>query len=470
MPRKPTAIIVGGNDALQDALSNALKQWDFVDRAKSISAFSRGLDDGSITSDLEIVLLVDRLFVKSKDESFENLVVELSPFTFFGILDYSDVQDEIREAISKACDKLRADHDDLNYYFIGQKNALAHFNDAIEDFIAADREDARDTIAVLKGEEPNEDDSSELDTDDEETEETPEPEIDDDDELEVEEGFEFESEDEEDDSEDVLGHTISMSGSKGGAGKSSMTATLASVLVDASKKAVEQGLAERPLKVLVWDMDVTDGQIGFLTGNSSPTVVNLHKEGINKDSLDKNIIHDENWGIDLLLAAKRPMASKDITSEWYADLLKRLRKRYDYILIDTSVNYMWEGSHLEKVCYRLSDLIVFTTEPNVSSVNSMTRWLIEVTSPESRRGMAIPVDKIGVAVNKSIAGADLTISQIQKSAKNRPILAVFPSIPRTFAEYANSLRLNEIVNDDRVRTPAFDLAKSIVGDQYPLVY
>jgi Mrp family chromosome partitioning ATPase len=72
---------------------------------------------------------------------------------------------------------------------------------------------------------------------------------------------------------DCLGQVIAVTSSKGGSGKSTVSITLATYLAHSSINSVKEGLLDsngqpvkKPLKVLLLDLDVRDGQVGFFTG------------------------------------------------------------------------------------------------------------------------------------------------------------------------------------------------------------
>ena len=151
---------------------------------------------------------------------------------------------------------------------------------------------------------------------------------------------------------------------------------------------------KKPLKVLLLDLDVRDGQVGFFTGFWKPTVMKLRRFGINREQIEETKIYDEGLKIDVMLAPRRPRSAEELPPEFYVELITYLRSMYDYIILDTSVNYL--DPLLEKVAYPMADLIVMVTEVVSTSVFSMARWVQEVTSPLDQNGMAIPKRKIGI--------------------------------------------------------------------------
>src|SRR5699024_6558984 len=109
-------------------------------------------------------------------------------------------------------------------------------------------------------------------------------------------------------------------------------------------------------------------------------------------------IHQSAMGIDVLLASKRPKHTFSIDPEFYRRLFAKLRKEYDYIILDTSLNYL--DPLLAQVCYPIADRIIYVTEPVITSAWSMTRWILEVTNPTRRNGLDIPKTNIGIVISK----------------------------------------------------------------------
>ena len=66
---------------------------------------------------------------------------------------------------------------------------------------------------------------------------------------------------------------------------------------------------------------------------------------------------------------------------------------YDYIILDTSVNYL--DPLLEEVAYPMADKIILVTDMGISSVMGMARWIKETTDPKEEGGSGIDKNKIG---------------------------------------------------------------------------
>jgi len=258
-----------------------------------------------------------------------------------------------------------------------------------------------------------------------------------------------------------LGQVLAVTSSRGGTGKTTVALGLASYLAKASKAAVAQGLAEGdPLKVIVLDLDVRDGQVGFFTGFWKPTVMKLKRYGIDREQIEGTKIHDEGLEIDLMLAPRRPRSADELSPEFYMELIEELKSSYDYIILDTSPNYL--DPIVEKVAYPLADLILMVTGPSKPSLYSMARWIQEVTSPLDQGGMDVPKGKIGIVVNRSTAERSLPGKEIVANAQELPIISVIPDTPKVVGPALNENALERILDSKEINNAFGKIAKSLV--------
>lgn len=273
--------------------------------------------------------------------------------------------------------------------------------------------------------------------------------------------------------DNASGKVIAVTSSKGGSGKSTVSMLLATYLAQGSKLSVEQGLESKPLKVCVVDLDTRDGQLGFLNGRTSPTVFNIYGESmgsmgkdIPESSVRKGIYSSPNIGADFIFAPRRTRHAKEINPSFYAALIQKLRSMYDYIILDTSVNYLDEL--LEQVAYPISDKIILVTDMGISSIMGMARWITETTSPKEKNGAGIDINKIAITVNKVMDGVNMGFERIQKTAMGIPIIAMLPSSPKLITYKANTGALDEVLLRKPINNSFKHLAQTIIGDEYQL--
>ena len=242
--------------------------------------------------------------------------------------------------------------------------------------------------------------------------------------------------------------------------------SLASFLAHASTASVKKNVEDRALKVLILDLDIRDGQLGFLTGNTSPTMLNLRAKDINMKTVKETVIESSRLRCDLMLAPKRPRNADDIPPEFFVELVGYLRKMYDYIIMDTSVNYL--DPLLEKVAYPMADQIIFVCDVVVQSVFSMTRWIQEVTQPQENGGMGISRKKIGIVVNKAKGDVNMPAEKIKTASLNIPILTSVPDAGKLFAHSANMQSMEVVLRNKDVYKAIRRLARSVVVRRYRL--
>lgn len=441
----PKAIYVGPVQ-VYDFLKKLRPDWDFAPAVQDVTGLWSGLESGEIDSDAQVLLILDSFFdERGADRSFEQLVASMAPYCLVGVINYNPQNNEaIRERIESESYTLGVS--DLKYYFIDPKKPAPSLDSAVARFVSETT--LVETAAILAGKEVDPD---------QEIEEEEDP---------AEKQLKLALEEHESGTSEFLGQVVAITSSKGGSGKSTVAITLATYLAHASVNSVREGLEAEPLKVIIVDLDVRDGQLGFLTNNSKPTIIQLRVSGISDETVEQTVIHSARLKTDLLLAPKRPRNADETPPEFYVDLIQTLRRKYDYVILDTSVNYL--DPLLEKVAYPMADQIVFVTDIVINSVFSMTRWIQEVTKPTNQMGMGISKNKIGIVVNKSLSNVAMPGEKIYQSSLGIPIITPIPSNPKIMASAANTQQMDLLLQHQDIYSAIRRLAKAIVGKKYKL--
>lgn len=265
------------------------------------------------------------------------------------------------------------------------------------------------------------------------------------------------------------GIIIASTSSKGGSGKSTVGFLLASQIAQSSRKAYEQGLTDRPLKVAVVDLDTRDGQLGFLIGVQSPTALNVRlAPSWGPEAIWNNMVYDDTSGIYALLAPKMARTATDVTPEFYQEVFNNLRFMFDYIILDSSVNFM--DSLLYDVALPSSELVLFVTTLDQRSVFGMSRWFMETTQPDNTGFVPVERAKVAIVVNESIPNVGIGEKQVRSAAMGAPIAAAVPARPRQeFLSLVNKSRLSDILQAPDIGTVYERLARKIVDKNVPLV-
>lgn len=445
-------VVYIGPAAVGNAIARMRQEWNFLPHVPDISTLRAGLSNGSIDNDIQIVMIVDRFFdPQARDTSFEKLIASLSPYCMFCVISYNpELKGSILERVEH--EQFNTSHADGKVYFIDYSRPNKTIDEAVDNFLADPPSQAEDAAVIISGGSYSQREPQDTEVTESAPVKVSAPPI---------------------PKGDTLGQVIAVTSSKGGSGKSTVSITLATYLAHSSINSVKEGLTDKagnpvkkPLKVLLLDLDVRDGQVGFFTGFWKPTVMKLRRYGITKEQIEETKIYDEGLKIDVMLAPRRPRSAEELPPEFYVELITYLRSMYDYIILDTSVNYL--DPLLEKVAYPMADLIVMVTEVVATSVFSMARWVQEVTSPLDQNGMNIPKRKIGIVVNKSLKSINMTTKKIQENAQEVPIVSVVPSNQRLIAHATNVNSMEVLLEHEDLKASFGRLAESIVGDKYPL--
>lgn len=445
-----------GPEAIHKSFSKLDENWDFQQPVTSLDEFEYEInsedENSKIADETSVIILLSRLFNDDPDR-FAHLAAFLSAYSAVCILfpesDGSDLKDTIRYKIKTEIEELASEpgsiyNEETPFYFVPYENPQAGLSAALASYVRNPlaNEDARNSI--LSSMPDNVARTIEAENDEAEYDES-------EDDIIIPEA-----------SENATGRVISVTSSKGGSGKSTVSMLLGAYIAKGSKLAYEQGLEDRPLKVCIIDLDVRDGQLGFMNGAQSPTVINILGAGsLSKDAIQAGIFHSNKMDCDFIFAAKRPRHTSAIPPEFYAALIQLLREMYDYIILDTSVNYL--DPLLESVAYPLSEKIVFVTDLSISSIFGMARWMQETTRVDDDNPEPVDPEKIGVVLNKVLKDVNMDMDKVKSAASNRPILSMYPSVPNLITYAANTRSLEQVLNMKQINAMTKRLADSIVS-------
>lgn len=419
--------------------------WDTQHAVADISQMWAELNDGQLSADSEIVILNEVTFNEQGDE-LETAIATFAPEALVLVVSYEeDLQAVIRERVAakQAEYNMRA----ANFYFINTwedpiGDVLNHFNAyALEKQVqarpvvstpqpvAAATPVAASAISNAKAISPVDQKLS-----------TPIN-------MKPYDG--------------TRALIIASTSSKGGSGKTTVALCTASMLYHSSRLAFEQGLAEKPLSVVVVDMDTRDGQIGFLLNQTSPSALNIF---LNPDKsvevIRDNLIYHERLGIHALLAPKRARAADWLMPDFYKDIIEKLSTMFDVVILDTSVAYL--DPLLSELVLPISDAVLFVTNLSIGSVYGMTRWMDEVTGSVEDGGAGLPKEKIGIVVNQSLANVGIDQTLLQHAAAGATLLVAVPLDTAAMLTASNHNSLSDIILTHTAISPSYyQLAKKL---------
>ena len=212
------------------------------------------------------------------------------------------------------------------------------------------------------------------------------------------------------------GQIITVTSSKGGAGKTTVSLGAAEWISLSSVMAARNHIIPKPLKVCVVDLDVHDSQIGSVIGKWQPTILEVALNGVSEATLEHTIIHDSRSQCDFLLSPKLPKAADTIPAPKFQEIIKTLQYMYDIIVLDTSVEYTSEL--LGQFIYPMSDRILFVTTLDRRSVTGLRKWILFAGSPEDKGGAGVDLAKVSVVINRGQKNVKMTKREIEDSVRN----------------------------------------------------
>ena len=242
--------------------------------------------------------------------------------------------------------------------------------------------------------------------------------------------------------------TITVTSSKGGSGKSTVSILLAAAIARASAEA------GKPLSVCLLDLDTRDGQVASLIGKFMPTALNIRVQPVwDEERIRRNLVRAEGMDVDTLLAPIRPRTADTVGPDFYRTIVRSLQRMYDVIVMDTSVQYL--EPLIADVALKESDEILFVTTLASTAVQGMARALREMTAPVDESGLGVPREKIGIIVNQSVANVGMERDQVLAAGLGVPVVGVVPLATKDVLTATNLNRMHALL-DHPLLGPAYN--------------
>lgn len=457
-------IIFVGPENIHSAFQ-AMGTYDFQEPVTSLDDFKTQmrLDDteAAISKDSAVIMLFSRLFLESPDD-FANIAAFYSPYAVITILIPAGdrkIEDKMRERI-KSVQKSYAKQlggiyeNDIPIYFIAYESPMPDLQLALEDYVNNENLDelVRKKVSLMLGNEEEED---------EQIEETEEETEDEQDSL-----YGVDTHVTIDEKKETDGKVITVTSSKGGSGKSTITMILSAYLSLSSKLSQKKSVEEKSLKVCVVDLDIRDGQLGFLNGQMDPNIFHIIQSanGVkpSHEDIKKGVYTSPSMDVDFIFAPRRTRHAVGIRVQFYANLIARLREMYDIVILDTGVNYLDDLQ--EKVVYPMSDQILLVSDMTIQSIMGMTRWIEEVAEPDEDREAIVNKDKVNIIINKVMKGVNMDGQNLKQASKGIPVISMIPSLPTTITYNSNTSSLEKSLAEKAVSLPFKRIAEHVVDD------
>lgn len=274
-----------------------------------------------------------------------------------------------------------------------------------------------------------------------------------------------------DDAEKWLGKVVSFTSNKGGSGKSTLSIITSTYLAHTSMDNPLSIKGEvRPLKMIVLDFDIYDSQDAIIISRpDAKTIVDLYQEsasGISDAAFEDCVVHSRPHHLDFLLGPKKASSAAIIPPSFYASLIEFLKQRYDFIIIDTSVDVSSPSAMLiPSIAYPSSDRIVMVSEVARQAYRSVPRWAKYVTDTPAVGGLGIPAERIGVCINMVMRDTPLNRDDILKYVRSPlSVVAMIPSAKHLIMDALNVGEFADLFDNDPMRIGLFQLATFVTKD------
>ena len=445
-----------GPKIIHDAFKDMNENWDMQAPLTSLEEYNEELSlpdeiTPKVARNTNVVIFFSRLF-QSNPDLFADLVAFTAPFSVVCILTPTSELARDERKITSAIKNMQITEQQRDsqyntntpFYFVKYEDAEVDIYNAIREYCRSPfiEQEVKDDIKKMLDDENHiiiEDELENILIDDEEKIVIPQA------------------------APNAKGTVIAVTSSKGGSGKSTVSVSIGSYIAQSSLDGYNKGLTQAPLKVCIIDLDVRDGQLGFLNGVNSPNIIDIISEGApTEQNIRNGIYHSPKSGVDFIFAAKRPRNAKEVPASFYAELIQNLRTMYDYIILDTSVNYL--DPLLEEVAYPIADKIVFVTDMGISSIYGMARWINE-TIISTDQEIEIDKNKVGIVVNKAMNDINMTPEKIEKSSKGIPIIGVVPSSPALITYSANTNELQNILKSKAINEAFKWIVETVIEEE-----
>lgn len=233
------------------------------------------------------------------------------------------------------------------------------------------------------------------------------------------------------------GYVITISTSKGGTGKSSLTLNLAAFL--------GMRLRSHGKTVCVIDANTQQADSGKYLDVYRPNINTIVNDPslLSEDRILGALVHKPEYNLSVLLGPATPDEANPlaINARLYCEVLDLLKKHFDYILIDTAVaekfHSMFSDFSLPK-----ADYIIVPVAPNFPTLHNAHNWLQSaVVAPRHEGGAGIDRNRIGVVLNRAEEGIGCSEPEVRATMASWHFLG---SIPET-KEWKAANNRNELV-------------------------
>jgi pilus assembly protein CpaE len=193
------------------------------------------------------------------------------------------------------------------------------------------------------------------------------------------------------------GHVLSVFSSKGGSGKTFLTANLATAIAELTGQ-----------DTALVDLDVDMGDVFTYFGREpSATIHDLMELGEGADSEKIRAVGVEVAPHTWSFGAPPDPAAEAPAGEAVGKFLRALRNEYAYVVVDASVDY----SDSALVCFDLSDMICLVTSLDVVGVKHLSKALDTLLT------IGLPRERFRVVLNRADSKVGLDATDVERVMK-----------------------------------------------------
>ena len=207
-----------------------------------------------------------------------------------------------------------------------------------------------------------------------------------------------------------IGRVIAFFGTKGGVGKTMLATNLALALADLDTQ-----------NVCIVDLNLGSGDVAVFLNQAEPK--NLGLIANTNGRLDEKVIRGlavrASDQLDAFLSPSHPVIAEKISVERTLELVRELRKNYDFVIIDTSGIF----NQLNLSVLRISDDVFTVITPDLPAVKDA------VITLDLLEEFGFPRSKRQIILNMNRAGTGLTSKEIEKTLGQK-IDYEFPDHPQ----------------------------------------